>query len=106
MTRTELSDLDRHLAQGPQLVQGAVLGAGVGAVIGWLSGGRSSSLGSHVAQGALGGVCVGLLLYGYEQWSSTHGHKELIDGDGRHAAGALAPFPFYAPSVTYPWSAH
>ena len=101
LTRTELSDLDRHLARGPRLVQGAVLGAGVGAVIGWLSGRRISS---SVAQGAVGGVCVGLILHGYEHWSSVQGHKEL--GEGKHLAGALAPFPFYAPSVTYPWSAH
>lgn len=100
MTRTELSDLDRNLARGPRLIEGAVLGAGVGAVMGWLSGDR---LMTSVAHGAMGGVCVGLLLYGYEQWSSTHGHKEL---DGRYVTGALAPFPLYAPSVTYPWSAH
>lgn len=101
MTRTELFDLDRHLARGPRLVQGAVLGAGVGAVMGWLSGRRISS---SAAQGVVGGVCVGLILHGYDQWSSAQGHKEL--GDEKHAVGALAPFPFYAPSVTYPWSAH
>lgn len=101
MTRTELSDLDRYLARGPRLVQGAVLGAGVGAVIGWLSGHRITS---SVAQGALGGVCVGLILHGYEQWQSTHGHKEL--GGEKSFVGAIAPYPFYASSVTYPWSAH
>jgi hypothetical protein len=101
MTRTELSDLDRHLARGPRLVNGVILGAGVGAVVGWLSGRHVSS---SIAQGAVGGVAVGLLLYGYEQWSSSQGHKELEGG--KHVAGALAPLPFYAPSVTYPWSAH
>ncbi len=101
MTRTELSDLDRHLARGPRLVQGAILGAGVGAVIGWLSGSRITS---SVMQGAVGGVCVGLILHGYEQWSSGQAHKE---SDGKpHLVGAVAPYPFYAPSVTYPWSAH
>jgi len=106
MTRTELSDLDRHLARGPHLVNGAILGAGVGAVIGWLSGRRVTS---SVAQGAVGGVCVGLLLYGYEQWSSTRAHAVASSpelDERRHLVGALAPLPYYAPSVTYPWSAH
>jgi hypothetical protein len=104
MTRTELSDLDRHLARGPHLVNGAILGAGVGAVIGWLSG---RSVSSSVAQGAVGGVCVGLLVYGYAEWSSSRAHAAVPELEGRqNLVGALAPFPFYAPSVTYPWSAH
>jgi len=104
MTRTELSDLDRHLARGPRLVQGAVLGAGVGAVIGWLSGNRITS---SVAQGVVGGVAVGLILHGYEQWSSTQAHAALpLEAGKEYLVGALAPFPFYAPSVTHPWSAH
>ena len=65
LTRTGLSDLDRHLARGPRLVEGAVLGAGVGALLGWLSGRRIST---SAAQGAAGGVCLGLFAHGYEQW--------------------------------------
>jgi hypothetical protein len=104
MTRTELSDLDRHLARGPRLVESAVLGAGVGAVIAWLSGSRVSS---SVVQGAVGGVFLGLGLHGYEQWSSTQAHAALpLETGKEHLVGALAPFPFCAPSVTYPWSAH
>jgi hypothetical protein len=99
MTRTELSDLDRRLAQGPQLVTSAVLGAGVGAVIGWLSG---RGIAASAGQGVVGGVVVGLLVYGAGQWQSSESHKR---SEG-HLAGFLAPFPLHSRSVTYPWSAH
>jgi hypothetical protein len=101
MTRTGLSDLDRRLARGPRLVTSAILGAGVGAVVGWLAG-RSTT--TSMGQGAVGGVVVGLLYHGYEQWSSVRGHEQL--GAPEHLTGILAPYPFYSRSVTYPWSAH
>lgn len=105
MTRTELSDLDRRLARGPQLVTSAVLGAGVGAVIGWLSDRR---IAASAGQGVVGGVVVGLMVYGFGQWESANahgGHAGLASAKD-HLTGITAPFPLYSRSVTYPWSAH
>jgi len=103
MTRTELSDVDRRLAKGPRLVPSAVLGAGVGALVGWLAG---RPVPASMGQGAAGGVALGLLLYGYSEWASSAEHKKLGTMPGDHFAGVVAPYPLHAHSVTYPWSAH
>ena len=101
MTPIELSDLERQLARGPRLCNGALLGAGVGAIIGWL-GGRSVS--SSAMHGAVGGAAVGLMVYGYGMYSADQAKREaLVSG---HFAGALSPYGLHRSSVTYPWSNH
>lgn len=102
MTEFELTELDHDLAEGPRLVRDAVFGACIGAAVSCLGYGGARNFFSSIAQGAGAGVTVSLLSYGFDQWKSSREHALK----GWHVAGALAPFPFYAPSVTYPWSSH
>lgn len=95
---SELADLDHDLAQGPRLMRDAVFGACVGAVFGWL--GSPKGMVSSVVQGAGAGAAVCLAGYAFGQWKSSQEHKQL----GMHVG--LAPAPFYAPSLSYPWSNH
>jgi hypothetical protein len=106
MTESELFDLDHELAQGPRLVRDAVFGACVGAAVSWLGYSGSKNLFASAVQGAGVGATLALLSYGFEQWKSSREHVLLGSGLPRHVAGALAPYPCYAPSVTYPWSSH
>ena len=107
MTQTELADLDRSLAEGPCLVNDAVMGACVGILIGWF--GYDGSQKRHVfvdgMQGAVAGAAVSLVTYGISQWISAKEHERERLSTGSFRAG-FAPFPFYRASVTYPWSNH
>lgn len=106
MREAELADLDHELAQGPRLVRDVVFGACVGAVIGWLGFGGRRQMIASVAQGAGAGAAVCLVAYGFGQWKSAKEHEQLDASTGKHVTGTLAPYPFHAPSVTYPWSSH
>lgn len=105
MRETELVMLDHDLAQGPCLVRDAVFGACVGAVIGWFGKADSKHLFSSIAQGAVAGTGVSLASYAFGSWKSANEHRQL-GVPSSHLTGALAPYPFYAPSVTYSWSNH
>lgn len=111
MSRHELGELDRELSCGPCLVQDALLGACVGAAIGWFQGQRGRGFFSTVTQGAGAGAGVSLLRYSYCQWLSGREHAELEKKVEKtverveHLTG-LAPYPLYRPSTTYPWSEH
>jgi hypothetical protein len=99
---TELADLDHELAQGPRLMRDAVFGACVGAMIGWFGSSSGKRMLTSVAQGAGAGAAVCLASYAFGQWKSAQEHKQLGPS---HFAG-IAPAPFYAPSLSYPWSNH
>lgn len=106
LSGVDLADLDHELAQGPKLVAGAAFGASVGAIMGWLRGERGDAFFSNVAQGAGVGVAVSLASYGFWQWVSDRehdGHEAKVLPS--HKTG-LAPYPFYRPSLSYPWSEH
>jgi hypothetical protein len=95
LSRFRLEELDRSIAQGPQLAEAAALGAFFGALFSWWT---SRPLGSSVLQGVLGGALAGIATYGFDEWKSSTEHQE------RAHVGAVAPYPSYVPSVTYPWS--
>jgi len=105
MTQTELSDLERKLAQGPRLVSDAVFGACVGGLVGWLGVAHGREMFAHVVQGACAGVAVSLAAYGFNQWKADQERQERLQlKTAGHFAGAIAPYPFHRPSLTYPWS--
>jgi hypothetical protein len=102
---SELADLDEELAQGPRLARDAVFGACIGAAMSWLGYGGGNRFASSAMQGAGAGVAIALLAYGFDQWKSSSAHQEKARQLSAKT-GFLAPYPFYAPSVTYPWSSH
>ncbi len=112
MTHPELADLERDLGRGPCLVQGAVFGACVGAMIGWFKGSRGKEFFENMTQGAISGVGVNLADYGYSQWLAKRERslleREALTVESRGAAEftGLAPYPLYRQSLTYPWSEH
>ncbi|HTR02658.1 MAG TPA: hypothetical protein VMN82_05630 [Thermoanaerobaculia bacterium] len=106
MGEAELADLDHELAQGPKLVAGAAFGASVGALMGWLKGESGETFFSNVAQGAGAGVALSLASYGFWQWVSGREHDcREPTLPSSHRTG-LASWPFYRPSLSYPWSEH
>jgi len=108
MTYPELADLERDLGRGPCLVQGAVFGACVGAIIGWFKGSRGNDFFENMTQGAIAGVGVNLADYGYSQWLAGRERSALKSKLPKTAGEftGLAPYPLYRQSLTYPWSEH
>ena len=102
---TELADLDHELAQGPRLMRDVVFGACVGAMIGWF-GSSGKRMFTSVAQGAGAGAAVCLADYAFGQWKSAQEHKQLGSAKAAGYFAGIAPAPFYAPSLSYPWSSH
>lgn len=105
MTHPELADLERDLSHGPCLVQGAVFGACVGAIIGWFKGSHGEEFFENMTQGAIAGVGVNLADYGYSQWLAGKEKSVLEARTGGEFVG-VAPYPLYRQSLTYPWSEH
>ena len=106
MSGVELADLDHELAQGPKLVAGAAFGASVGAIMGWLHGERGETFFSNVLQGAGVGVALSLASYGFWQWAAGREHEAQEPKTLPSHKTGLAPYPFYRPSLSYPWSEH
>lgn len=115
LSRSQLGDLDKALAGGPRLGDGAVLGAGVAILLGWFTDSRAGII-KNGAMGAAAGAFVNFLRYGVKQWTSKEEHEffealppELARLSGLPAPNSrvgIAPYPYYRPSVTYPWSEH
>ena len=107
MTRVHLADLGRDSARGPRIAAGALFGAAVSVATSWAKGSREGFLGD-AALGAGVGVCVALLGAGVKDFIRESGEDQLGTSAPNPALGrvGLAPFPFYGPSLSYPWSEH
>ena len=107
MTRVHLADLGRDSAHGPRIVTGALFGAAVSVAASWAKGARAGFLGD-AALGAGVGVCVALLGAGVKDWIRESAEDQLGSSAPNAALGRVgfAPYPLYAPSLSYPWSEH
>ena len=111
MTRVRLADLGQGLGRGPSIVTGALFGATVAVATSWLKGSRAGFLGDAVL-GASVGTVVSLVGYAAGSFISEREHEHLSEAPTSPALAeasvrtGLAPFPFYRPSLSYPWSEH
>jgi hypothetical protein len=93
-----LTPLDQiELDRGPRLLRGAGFGALVGGVVGWLQRKSGAEFRSSLYWGAGAGAAVALVRHGFIEWQ---------DKSDRASRVGIAPWPYYRPSTTYPWSEH
>lgn len=111
MTRVRLADLGQGLGRGPSIVTGALFGATVAVATSWLKGSRGGFLGDAV-MGASVGTVVSLANYAVKGFIADREHEHVSEAPTSPALAeasvrtGLAPFPFYRPSLSYPWSEH
>lgn len=107
MTRVHLADLGRDSSHGPRIAAGALFGAAVSVATSWARGSRDGFLGDAVLGGGVG-VCVALLGTLVKDFVRESGEEQLGASAPNPALGrvGLAPYPLYAPSLSYPWSEH
>jgi hypothetical protein len=107
MTRVHLADLGRACASEPRIASGALFGAAVSVATSWVKGEKQGLLGD-AALGAGVGVCAALLAAGIKDWIRESAEDQIGSSAPNAALGRVgfAPYPLYAPSLSYPWSEH
>lgn len=108
MTRSRLADLVEGRGRGVGLASGALLGATVAVATSWLKGDRLGFFGDAVLGASVGAVCAAAGNVISDALTSSEEARLSAAPTSPALAEAtrtgLAPYGFYRPSLTYPWS--
>lgn len=108
MTRSRLADLIEGRGRGVGLASGALIGASVTVATSWLKGDRAGFFGDAVLGACVGAVAAAAGTAISDVLTSTESARLAEAPTSPALAEAtrtgLAPYPFYRPSLTYPWS--